>query len=194
MSSKNTQLKKIVKNYYDDYDATCRISREERLKELRAGDPIPPEGRLYGKYKEQFQNRAYDYRNQAMKIIDDELNTINNELAKAPSTEAVNSISLLALRNHSTKKDFDNLLNVYGDNYQAFTTLKDLAIQKDIIPDLAFTEHPTVIRKEMVEIARNSLFNSLWENKTSDPDHNTEGYKELLNITIDNAFEPDPEF
>lgn len=189
MSKVNSELKKIVKNYYEDYDRFCKMSREERLKDLRPGEPAPKANTIYGNHRTAFDDKAADYRAKAMAIIDSEMKATNKKLAAAPSTDAVNAITLLKMRDNVSREAVSNLLDAYGDNVQAFDTIRDIAKQKGIA---TLREHPMRVQMENIEAARSNLYRALNADDTA-RGHNSAAFVQLINSSIDAAFEPDPD-
>ena len=117
MSNTNKKLKEITTSYRNDYERICRDSREECLKEMKPGERIPKDGIIYGdEAKELFNAKAIEYRNNANALIDAELDAIRHKISEAPSTEALNSVSLMALRKNVTSENINDLISRYGDN------------------------------------------------------------------------------
>ena len=191
MSNTNKKLKEITSNYRNDFEKICILSREKRLKELKPGERIPEKGILYGdEAKDQFRTKAEQYRNKAIDLIDAEINVYRDKLTEAPSTEALNSVQLMALREKVTKDNIDDLIERYGDNPMVFDTIKDLAKQKGIISESEFIEHPLRLKIDAMENVRRDI-NRSFNIYDAERGFATEGFIALLDSEIDGAFEPE---
>lgn len=190
MSKSNSELKKISKKYYEDFNWSCERSREQRLRELQPGDPAPEHGKLYGKYKEQFNEKAREYRSAAAAIFEAEKKAINKKINEAPSQEAVNVLSVLKLRDNITAEHINSMISEYGDNVMFYEAARDLASQKGLTTENIISEHPIREQLARVEAAERSVLNSLVPMDTENG-HNTTAYYAIVNQFIDAAFEPD---
>lgn len=191
MANTNKKLKEITGNYKDDFKRICDLSREKRLKELKPGERIPEKGFIYGdEAKDQFRTKAEQYRNKAIDLIDAEINVYRDKLTDAPSTEALNSVQLMALREKVTKDDINDLIERYGDNPMVFDTIKDLAKQKGIISESEFIDHPLRQKIDAMENVRKHINRSLTFYE-AERGHATDGFIAFLDSEIDGAFDPE---
>ena len=191
MSKTNSELKGITKKYYEEFNSLCERSREHRLKELRPGDPAPEHGKLYGEYKERFNDKAREYRGAAAAIFDAEKKAINKKINEAPSQEAVNVLSVLKLRDNITAEQINGMIDEYGDNVMFYEAARDLAKQKGLTTGNVFSEHPIREQLARVEAAERSVIKSLVPMDT-EKGHGSATYQALVDSFIDAAFEPDP--
>ena len=182
----NKELKAITGKYVEDYKTICNRSREERIKQLRPGEPIPKESTLYGdRAKADFKELADSHRAKANEILERELKAVNDKLTEAPSTEAVNSMQLLKMRDRVTLDEINGLMIRYGDNNQIYDTLKDVARQHGI-NEYAFDRNPLRVRAEMLSDLQHNINSSLTVNK-AERGYATEAFISLINASIDDA-------
>lgn len=133
----NTKLKEIIIGFSDEYRRTAETSRNDYLKTLPAGARIPVTGKIYQSEKEEaFRDRAKEYRGKADDIFDELLSEVHEAMTKAPTTDAANTISLLSSRSNVTRGEIDHLVETYGDNYQVYRSIQDIASKNGYrIPD-----------------------------------------------------------
>lgn len=187
MNKTNTELKRISRKYYEDFNTFCKWSREARLKELAPGDPAPETGKLYGKYKDMFDEKAKGYRTAASEILEAEKKAVIKKINKAPSQDAVNVLNVMKLRDNITADQINSLIDEYGDNVIFYEAARDLANQKGLRTDNIFSEHPVREQLARVEAAERSVIKSLVPMDT-ERGHNTEAYQMLVEQYIDSAF------
>ena len=184
--SKNKELKAITSAYAKDFKNICERSREERLKSLQPGDPMPREGVLYGDdARERFMTRAAAHRAKALSIVDGELAKLKDEMTKAPSTDAVNTLTLLKMRNKITPEDLRPIMERYGDNNQVYDTLRDIAAQHEI-RDYAFESNPLRVKAEKLNGLKSSLNNNLRIDR-AEKGYANDGFMSFLDAVIDDA-------
>ena len=145
----NKELKSIISQFKDSYRIACDSSRNEYIKTLSAGARVPKEGILYGdERRQEFESMCAGYRDKALALLNKVLSDLHDKMTEAPSTDAVNSITLLGLRKHISQSEIENLLERYGDNPQAWNTIVSIARDHDIH---AFNDHPIKRQIEAVD-------------------------------------------
>ena len=153
--AKNEELKQILRGYASAYKWACDNSRDTLIDTMKPGTPLPQEGRIYGDaFRDQFKKDAAGYRDRALKIVDDEIKAINAKLTAAPSTDAVNSIMMLRMKQNITRADIDRLVSAYGSNPLAYDTIRSIAFESGIrdLPD-----NPLTIKAERLADVRSSI-------------------------------------
>ena len=181
----NKELKDILAKYKDSYKSICETSRAEYMQTLPAGAEIPKEGVIYGdKYKAAFESKCLEYKNDIRKIMNDTINDLKAKATEAPSTEAVNAITLLNMRKNVTKTEIDDMLNRYGDNVQAWRTIVSIANDNDLHD---FRQCEVDAQFEQVEGLSRSLENSISANKASQG-YAGAGFMSLIEAQIDGTF------
>lgn len=124
----NRDLKKIIRDYQEGYNNACAASRDAYMKTLAPGASVPQAGRIYRQTeKDEFKSKCNGYKALANAALDGLVSSLGSAVTAAPSTEAVNSITLLSMRANAEKKDFDRLLSAYGENVQAYKTIVSIA-------------------------------------------------------------------
>ena len=192
MSKANAELKAIAKDYNDTFKFYSEADYNDKLLALKPGQPAPVKGKLSGVRRERMEEKAAECRSKAADIINRELAAVNKKITAAPSTEAVNTISLLAMRDPKTigPEVINTLLDEYGDNVQSYETIKDIAKQKGIVKDLDGINHPLREQQANIEALSRSLYKAFDINYT-EAGHDSEGFTGLLNLSIDSAFDPE---
>lgn len=188
----NAELKAVAKDYYDTFKLYSEADYNDKLLALKPGQPAPEKGKLSGVRRERMEEKAAECRSKAADILNRELAAVNKEITAAPSTEAVNTISLLALRDPNTigPEVIKTLLDEYGDNVQSYETIRDIAKQKRIVTDLDGIDHPLREQQANIEALNRSLYGA-FDIHYTEAGHNSEGFVGLLNLTIDNTFDPE---
>lgn len=182
--AKNDDVKQILKEYAGAFTRACDDSRKTLIETLKPGAKIPDAGKIYGDaFRDQFIKTADEYKGRALKIIDDEIRTVNARLAEAPSTDAVNSISLLAMRQNVTIGEVERLLNTYGSNAQAYDAIKDIAYSKGI---KGINNNPIAVKAEMLADARHNIEKTI-NISEAERGHANDGYLAIVGAMIDGA-------
>lgn len=181
----NKELKSIISQFKDSYRIACDSSRDAYMKTLAAGAPIPKEGSLYGEtFKNEFESMCSGYRDKARKIVEKKLSELREEVTKAPSTEAVNSITLLNMRNNITEAEIDDLLTRYGDNVQAWRTIVSIARDHNIY---AFRDNDIDERIAAAESLERTLDKAL-SAQSAIGGRASDGFLSMVELDIDKVF------
>ena len=126
-------LKKILDDFADDYRRTSDASRKEYLQTLGPGAIVPGNGRIYiDKQRSEFMERTSNRAGDAHAAISRRVDEVKRRMTDPPSSEAVNTITLLANRDNLTLQDLEFAAERYGDNYQAFKTLASIGLKNSI--------------------------------------------------------------
>ena len=182
--AKNEELKKILREYGNAYKFACDNSRDTLIDTLKPGSRLPEEGKIYGDaFRDQFKKDAAVHRDRALKIVDGEIKAINAKLTAAPSTDAVNSIMMLRMKQHVTRADIDRLMSVYGSNPLAYDTLRDVAYDNGI-RDLP--ENPLTVKAERLTDVRSSIEKTLNIHQ-AEAGHASDGFLAMMDAVIDDA-------
>lgn len=183
MANANKELKKIMSDFNETYKAICAKSREDYIKSLGPGAMIPNNGpMIYTEDgKNYFTEECRKYKAKAHEILDTHVRDLKNKITEAPSTDAVNSITLLKLRDSITEKEISDLMERYGDNVQAYNAIKSIAYAHNI---KSFGDHPLNARLENVEALTENIDKTIapWNKYISD------GYIGFLGMDIDSVF------
>lgn len=192
MSKTNSELKAIVKDYYNTFKFYSENDYNDKLLALKPGEPAPIKGKLSGARRERMEEKAAECRSKAADIINRELTAVNKKITAAPSTEAVNTITLLNMRDEKTitPELVNTLLDEYGDNVQSYEAIKDIAKRKGVtVPD--GVNHPLREQQANIEALNRSLYKSLNLLETEKEGRGGEGFEAFIEVTIDNTFDPE---
>lgn len=179
----NKELKKVLDDFNREYKAKSEESREAYIRHLPAGQAVPPKGRIYGdENKAAFTKLCLEKRAQVRDIIGKEIDSLRSKMAEAPTTEAVNSVQLLKMRDNVSEEEISTLLDKYGDNNQVRSALVDIASAHGYH---SFSRSGDEERLKDIEGLQNSLENSLSIKSMEDKG---EAYASWLGCAVDNLF------
>lgn len=126
-----TALKKTLSKTYaqflQEYDAAAKASTLKLMASLAPGQPIPDYRLQSEEDRYAFMNTTSTYRDKAIAALQKARDDFDAEISVAPSTEAVNAISMLQLLSRPTEAELMAAHAKYGDNYLAHRALADLA-------------------------------------------------------------------
>lgn len=123
----------LNKEFADAFHETAERSRRKAMEGLRPGDPVPPTGKIYGEAdRQKFEAKAADIRSRGYALINKAKADLERQIAEAPKPDAVNAVAMLSHRTHVTRQEVDTLLQVYGDNYQTYQAIRDIAGKNEI--------------------------------------------------------------
>ena len=184
----NEGIKELLKDYSDSFRIYKQRAREEQLLKLPVGATVVPKDvELYGEYKDRFNDKVTEIKYKVKDIIDPIREDLVNQTTDAPDTDAINMVSLLTTRKNVSEDDIYNMLDRYGNNYQVYNAVKDIAIEHEIrVPD-----HP--IDRELENID-NLLANcNQLSLKGAENGHASAGFMSLMGMSVDDAFPIDQE-
>lgn len=184
---KNTKIKSIIKSFGDSYSKACEDSWIDAVSMMKPAQAAPVKGVIYGDAnRKKFEEDCTKYRAEALSIINSELDSCNKMLSKAPSTEAVNSITLLSMRGKDsvTPEEVDRLIDTYGSNFQAFKTIVSVARDKGIRTNRVNPAEEKI--ESMKGLSR--AINSTLSLRGAEAGHASEGFLALLRQSVDSAF------
>ena len=128
-----SKLSTIYRNYVEAYDKISDQDYKAYLQTLTPGAIAPPKYHFFSdEYRETFAGEAQRYRDEALAIIDDALDRIRIKKTTAPTTEAVNYLTMLKDKPDLTEGDIENALTTYGENYSAYNAIRNLADTNNI--------------------------------------------------------------
>lgn len=175
------RLKKVVKDFYNDY----RLANDEGEKEYRAtlpvGSKVLPLNKIYGaERRARFDERAREARAAAEAVFSAELREIGEQKTQAPDTGAAAVVAMMKGRENVSSDELLSLLDRYGDNYLTHGALSDIAAKNGI---RGVDKHPLDIRLEALENLQSSVNRAL---TTIDAErHGSSGFQSFLDSMID---------
>lgn len=184
----NRDLKKIIRDYQEGYKSACAASRDAYMKTLAPGEVVPQEGRIYQqKEKDAFESKCNGYKALANSTLDGLVSSLGETVTAAPSTDAVNAITLLSLQKNAGKKDIARLLDTYGKNVQAYKTIVSIAHERGI--DEYPRMHPEEATLDSIESLRETL-NSALTLRNAETGH-AGAFMSMVAAEVDNALPVD---
>lgn len=145
----------LVDDFNREFTNAAERSRKAHVVQLQPGSVIPGPGKIYGdEERAAFMRKADEISLRAQNAIDLSSKKIRAKMADPPSTDAVNSITMLQMRKHVTEDDLNNLVERYGDNYQTYKALASIALDREMP---FFSEHPLDEQEAHLESIKNGL-------------------------------------
>lgn len=183
----NRELKQIINDYRKAYETIKEINYAQYKAELKPGQTVQSNINFSSDNVDRLKEKAAACREKAQDVIKPLLDRIDREITDAPSTEATNTIQLLALRSNITEADVENLMKRYGDNIQAYKAIRDIAKGKEI--DI-YKPHPAEEERDRV----NNLLHNFQKNPEGYNDSKSGvTYISFMEADIDNTFPTDTE-
>lgn len=133
----NSKLKSLADEFERNYKTMHAASYNSFVKDLKPGQIKPEDNRAFydNVYQGSFESLCYDLKERADSFIGEALTELKKEATAAPSQEALATVQMLALRKNISREEFNQVLEVYGDNAITYGTIKDIAEQQGIILD-----------------------------------------------------------
>lgn len=183
-SKANKELKEILSQYVSKYKVACDLSRENYLKTLSPGARVPEHDKLYTQAdRDAFEAECCGLREKASKITEDLCKDLRAKSTEAPSTEAVNTITLLGARKNVTESEIRDLINQYGaDCPQAWRAIKDIADSHDIH---VIGNHPVDGQLKAIEDVGSSIYHAMSAANATRTASN--GFAAFIGMSIDEA-------
>lgn len=178
----NEDLKKILAEFQTDYDHTAAMSRQAYIGTLAPGSQLPAEGKIYlDNYRQTFKKSCQKYQDKVHSILDNMVGKLKADVTAAPSTDAVNTITLLNMRDRVGADEIADLMNAYGSNAQAYKALYSVAVRNGIHDYAEMT--PTEATLKGIEDLGRSLDKTL----TLDSAERGGAFLSWMGMTIDEA-------
>lgn len=174
------ELRKIFSDYAKDYQIRADASYKHRLTELKHGEIAPARtGFFYSEDRAAFDTKAHEYRDKALEVIETLSNEIRARKTDAPSTDAINYVSLLRSKKGITEQDINDALDRYGSNYSVYNAIRDLA-----------SDNRIYIQTHVLDNISEGIDNTVHSiNKMSASEaergHATDGTSSVFNMTLE---------
>lgn len=135
------EIIKLNQEFADRFHKAAEKSRLEAMEGLKPGDTVPKTGIIYGDANRRFfEQEAGKIRDRGYAVIERARADLQRQITEAPKQDAVNAVAMLAHRTSITRQEVENLLQVYGDNYQAYQAIKDISAKHEIYVDASSLE------------------------------------------------------
>ncbi len=153
------EIAELQKEALSAFDSISRQSRAAKISALAPGSAVPPEGKIYGDdYRNKFEERAAEIRERGYAAIDKAKAEINKAIATAPTQDAAAALSVLALRSNVSQTEIDALVGQYGDNFQSFQAIRDIAYKHNLsVPANDLEQSIAALASETSAVSRLSL-------------------------------------
>lgn len=189
MLSKEIAVDKIVailKDFKRMQDSIFEMNRAEFVQGLGPGATIPTYIKLSPKNDELLNNEIISTRNKFQDVINPLLKELYDDITTAPSAEAVNAITMLNMRSTVSPLEVDMMMEKYGRNDLAYSTIKDIAYHHDI---KGYKDNKTVKQYEKLTDLLGKL--NSWTTVSITNDKLTDGKILAYKAEVELAFDPD---
>lgn len=127
------EITALHKEFADRFRKTAEKSRLEAMEGLKPGDTVPKTGIIYGDAnRRSFEEEAGKIRTRGYDVIERARAELQRQITEAPKQDAVNAVAMLAHRTNITRQEVENLVQVYGENYQTYQAIRDIAGKHEI--------------------------------------------------------------
>lgn len=185
LMSTNKQLKKIIEDFNKQFQIVSENSRNDYISTLKANETVPAKGKIYGdSYRASFKKDCEKINADAAKLIDDEIYSLSRRMSLAPSQDAVNAVQMLSMRTNISDTEIQKMLNRYGDNDMARSTIIDIAGSHGN-HNYDFERPGTEERIQDLEGLKSSLKNAFTDKSA---ENRGIGFYSILNAEIDSLF------
>lgn len=176
-------VKDSLKNINNEFQKECKnaVDRSHHisLSRLKPGEAAPAPGFLTPEIQEELRASVGRLANRAQAVLEDALREVREAKAEAPSTEAVNAITMLRGNKHVSESELNALMEVYGDNYLTHKAICDLAREHNAT---LFPPHPAqgleeglvnlsrIYRRDLTIYEADKMASSTWRKSVMDAD------------------------
>ena len=162
----NKELKAIASRFEDDFRVSRQASEDAYKKNMKPGQVFHSRPGFYSdEDSKRFAESSEKYKAEAHQLLDEVALTVQDQITRAPSTDAVNSIMLLSNRKDVSSDEIDMLMNKYGkDCPQAYKALREIAESHGYYD---FVEDPVSRQAENIMILANSIDRSFDASKAA---------------------------
>lgn len=180
----NQELKKITEDFKRNYEIVRKSSEDKYKASLPAGAVVGiKQGFYFEEDRKTFDRVCNEARQKAHALVDPIAKDILDLNTKAPTTEAVNVVTLINAREHVSADEIDQLMTKYGREcpmvYRALYDKAQSLGYKD------FMQHPISEEAENIE-SLSSLIDRTYS--TAAAEHNILANTAAMNVTIDSTF------
>ena len=131
----NRKISEAYKHYAFRFKQIKQAHKDNYIKSLAPGAMIPSDSiiLLDGEYKELAEKLCSDTKIKVLEQLTRAKELIADEVTAAPTTDAVNIVSLLNMRTDLNQEELDSIYAKYGDNVQIYKALGDIAHKHDLM-------------------------------------------------------------
>lgn len=176
----------ILKDFKRMQDSIFEMNRAEYVQGLGPGATIPAYIKLSPKNDELLNNEIFSTRHKFEDVINPLLKELYDDITTAPSAEAVNAITMLNMRSTVSPLEVEMMMEKYGSNDLAYSTIKDIAYHHDI---KGYDDNKTVKQYEKLTDLLGKL--NSWTTVSITNDKITDGKILAYKAEVEFAFDPD---
>ena len=172
-----SDLKAINAEFQKECKSAVDRAHHISLSRLQPGQTAPAPGFLTPEIEAELRASVAKLSDRAQGILEDALKEVRAAKAEAPSTEAVNSVTMLRGNKHVSEEDIIALADVYGDNYLTHKALHNIALEHGyhiLSTHLADTLEKglstlsDIYRRDLTAYEAQAMANSAWRKAAMD--------------------------
>ena len=132
------KLREILEEYAEKAEFFKETAKETKLKNLGNYQTVPGDNYLRSFTPEDaaaFEEAIKPLKESGILLVAEYLEKIQKVRTEAPTSEAVNYVSMLKLKKDITEKDISNAVDVYGNNYIVYESIAAIAHDNEIYID-----------------------------------------------------------
>lgn len=182
----NRNISEAYKHYAFRFKQIKQAYKENYIKSLAPGAMIPNDDfyRLDGEYRAEAEKLCSDTQIKVLEQLTRAKELIADEVTAAPTTDAVNIVSLLNMRADLKQEELDAIYTKYGDNVQIYKALGDIARKHDLNVNY---ENGLEEQNERIDnLIRNAKFINVYEAENNN--QVADGFCLMRQMDIDAAF------
>lgn len=186
--SANSEIKAILKEYREKYENARDAAYDAQIAQLQTNERKPAKSAkiVSAPIRADFQKDCAQLRERARQVFERETRELARKVAAAPSTDAVNAITLAAARSSVTENEIKALLSEYGENVQARNAIVDVARKNRLE---GFEPSPTERQFEEIKNLQKQVESSLDVSRAENG--SAAGFVDFMGMFIDAAFPPE---
>lgn len=186
--SANSEIKAILKEFKEKYENARDAAYSAQIAQLPPHERKPAKSAkiVSAPYRAEFQKDCMQLRERARQVFERETRELARKVAAAPSTDAVNAITLAAARSSVTENEIKALLSEYGENVQARNAIVDVARKNRIE---GFEPSPQLRQFEEIKNLQKQVESAIEVNGAES--RGAAGLVEFMGMFIDATFPPE---
>lgn len=153
------ELLELLNSTKEEYDRCCEASRNDVMRGLKPYEQAPVTGKLHtDAARARVEETARTARQKAVELLNGEIEKAQLAIAAAPSTDALNTVSLLSITKSKDVRDYEAAYKAYGSNPQVANALGKIARDNDVN---FFVSAPEYDRLEDLQLFRKTVEKAL---------------------------------
>lgn len=177
------RIKDAIREYKRSQDRIFKQNHDDYMANIKPGQTVPHVIPLSDKSKKDIDSALRKARNTIDNEINDVLKTIMDDIAEAPSDEAIRALQVANMRTSITDDEIDFMMNKYGKNVQVYSALKDIAVKHKF-----YNFKPDRTLQQFNELSELSHIMNGFDSFGIEKDPVSQAYVAMLERSVNNAF------